>query len=79
MSTKPRKKGALAILMGDSDSDSDNNTNIKIRDTDYNYNSHDVFDDYKVSDQIDNPYTNDSVLELMRICSASLDDNKLFR
>jgi hypothetical protein len=58
---------------------SDNNTNIKIRDTDYNYNSRDTFDDYKVSDQIDNPYTNDSVLELMRICSASLDDNKLFR
>ena len=60
------------------DDNSDNN-NIKIRDNDYDYNSRDIFDDYKVSDQIDNPYTNDSVLELMRICSASLDDNKLFR
>ena len=60
------------------DDNSDNN-NIKIRDNDYDYNSRDIFDDYTVSDQIDNPYTNDSVLELMRICSASLDDNKLFR
>jgi len=59
--------------------DNSDNNNIKIRDNDYDYNSRDTFDDYKVSDQIDNPYANDSVLELMRVCSASLDDNKLFR
>jgi hypothetical protein len=59
--------------------DNSDNNNIKIRDNDYDYNSCDTFDDYKVSDQIDNPYANDSILELMRICSASLDDNKLFR
>ena len=75
-------KLALNIPTDDSnvqlDDNSDNN-NIKIRDNDYEYNSRDIFDDYKVSDQTDNPYTSHSILELMRACSASLDDNKLFR
>ena len=39
----------------------------------------DEFTEYKVSDQIDTPYSNLSVLSLMRACSASTDDNKLFR
>ena len=30
--------------------------------------------EYKVSDQIDNPYSTLSVLELMRSCSASVDE-----
>ena len=56
---------------------SDNNT--KVRDTDYNYNSEDVLDNYTVSEQTDNPYVSNSILELMRSCSASLDENKLFK
>jgi hypothetical protein len=36
--------------------------------------------EYTVSEDIDtNPYTNLSVLNLMRCCSATIDDNKLFR
>lgn len=57
----------------------DNNTNGKIRDTDYDYNSKDILDNYTVSEQTDNPYVSDSVLELMRSCSASVDENKLFK
>lgn len=35
---------------------------------------------YTVSEEIDaNPYTNLSVLNLMRCCSSTIDDNKLFR
>jgi len=56
-----------------------NNTNSKIRDNDYDYNSEDVLDNYTVSEQTDNPYMSDSVLELMRSCSASVDENKLFK
>ena len=36
--------------------------------------------EYTVSEEIDtNPYTNLSVLNLMRCCSSTIDDNKLFR
>lgn len=36
--------------------------------------------DYTVSEDLDsNPYSNLSVLNLMRCCSSTLDDNKLFR
>jgi len=54
-----------------------NNTNSKIRDTDYDYNSEDILDNYTVSEQTDNPYVSDSVLELMRSCSANSDENNL--
>jgi len=41
-------------------------------------NDHD--EKYKVSDQIDdNPYSNLSILSLMRSCSSNIYDNKLFR
>jgi hypothetical protein len=33
--------------------------------------------EYTVSDQIDNPYSTLSILELMRSCSASIDDSKM--
>ena len=56
-----------------------NNNNHKIRDTDYDYNSEDVLDNYTVSHQTDNPYVSNSILELMRSCSASVDENKLFK
>jgi len=36
-------------------------------------------DNYTVSEQTDTPYVSDSVLELMRSCSASVDENKLFK
>jgi hypothetical protein len=41
--------------------------------TDNDANTH---DEYTVSDQIDNPYSTLSILELMRSCSASIDDSK---
>lgn len=40
----------------------------------------DEIQDYTVSEDLDsNPYSNLSVLNLMRCCSSTLDDNKLFR
>jgi hypothetical protein len=56
-----------------------NNSAINVGDIDYDYSSEDDFDKYTVSEQTDNPYINDSIFEMMRTCSASLDDNKLFR
>jgi len=36
--------------------------------------------EYKVSDDInDNPYSNISIMSLMRSCSSNIYDNKLFR
>ena len=70
----------LNLLRPSTDSNiviSDNNT--KIRDTDYDYNSEDVLDNYTVSEQTDTPYVSISVLELMRSCSANIDENKLFK
>jgi hypothetical protein len=54
-----------------------NNNNHKIRDIDYDYNSEDALDNYTVSDQTDNPYVSESILELMRSCSANSNENNL--
>jgi hypothetical protein len=69
----------LSLNRPSTDSNLNFNNNHKIRDTDYDYNSEDVLDNYTVSEQTDNPYVSDSILELMRSCSASIDENKLFK
>uniref|UniRef100_A0A6C0JHY2 VWFA domain-containing protein n=1 Tax=viral metagenome TaxID=1070528 RepID=A0A6C0JHY2_9ZZZZ len=44
-----------------------------------NDNEDDYQNNYKVSEQIDNPNSTLSILSLMRSCSAGMNDNKLFR
>jgi hypothetical protein len=47
----------------------------RFRDYDSEFNTEEN-DDYKVSEQIDNPYISNSILEMMRTCSASVDEYK---
>jgi hypothetical protein len=60
------------------DDNNDNNDDNNDTNDDNNDNNADNNDnEYTVSDQIDNPYSTLSILELMRSCSASVDDSKM--
>jgi hypothetical protein len=78
----------LSLKKPPSDCNSNDNVSItRFRDYDSEFNSNEndlddaaaaaaANDDYKVSEQIDNPYISQSILEMMRSCSASIDDYK---
>lgn len=73
----------LSLKKPPSDCNSNDNVSIiRFRDYDSEFNSNEngiddlSNDNYKVSEQIDNPYISQSILDMMRSCSASIDEYK---